>query len=94
LVYSALHKPRNIISAAYSQDNRKTVRELVDAPGHFYSVGRLDVDGEGLILLTYDGDLTNRLTHPRYMHDPSQKVLASYKVRVASQRRFSKHLHN
>jgi 16S rRNA U516 pseudouridylate synthase RsuA-like enzyme len=69
--YIAVHKPRNVISAATPQDNRKTVRELVDLTGHLYPVGRLDVDSEGLILLTNDGELTNRLTHPRYGHDLS-----------------------
>lgn len=75
--YIAVHKPRNIISAASPQDNRKTVRELVDEPGHLYPVGRLDVDSEGLILLTNDGDLTNRLTHPRYGHQKEYKVLVA-----------------
>ena len=77
LVYIALHKPRNVISAASPHDNRKTVRELVDEPGHFYPVGRLDVDSEGLILLTNDGELTNRLTHPRFMHEKEYKVLVA-----------------
>jgi 23S rRNA pseudouridine2605 synthase len=75
LVYIAVNKPRNVISAASPQDNRKTVRDLVDVPGHLYPVGRLDVDSEGLILLTNDGELTNRLTHPKYEHDLSYKVL-------------------
>ncbi len=69
LVYIAVNKPRNVISAASSTDKRKTVRDLVDVPGHIYPVGRLDVDSEGLILLTNDGDLTYRLTHPRFQHE-------------------------
>jgi len=69
LKYIALNKPRNVISAALPQDDRKTVRDLIDEPGTLYPVGRLDVDSEGLILLTNDGDLTNRLTHPRYQHE-------------------------
>ena len=77
LKYIALHKPRNVISAASPQDNRKTVRDLVEEPGHIYPVGRLDVDSEGLILLTNDGELTNRLTHPRYMHEKEYKVLVA-----------------
>jgi 23S rRNA pseudouridine2605 synthase len=75
--YIAVHKPRNVISAASPQDNRKTVRDLVDEPGHIYPVGRLDVDSEGLILLTNDGELTNRLTHPRFMHEKEYKVLVA-----------------
>ncbi len=77
LKYIALHKPRNVISAASPQDNRKAVRDLVDEPGHLYPVGRLDVDSEGLILLTNDGELTNRLTHPRYMNEKEYKVLVA-----------------
>ncbi len=77
LVYIAVNKPRNVISAASPQDSRKTVRDLVDVPGHIYPVGRLDVDSEGLILLTNDGDLTNRLTHPRYMHEKEYRVLVA-----------------
>ena len=59
------------------QDNRKTVRDLVDVPGHIYPVGRLDVDSEGLILLTNDGELTNRLTHPRFMHEKEYRILVA-----------------
>jgi len=77
LKYIAVHKPRNIISAASPQDNRKTVRDLVDEPGRLYPVGRLDVDSEGLILLTNDGELTQRLTHPRYGHEKEYKVLVA-----------------
>ena len=77
LKYIALHKPRNVISAASPQDNRKTVRDLVDEPGSLYPVGRLDVDSEGLILLTNDGELTNRLTHPKFQHEKEYKVLVA-----------------
>jgi 23S rRNA pseudouridine2605 synthase len=51
------------------------VRDLVDDTERLYPVGRLDVDSEGLILLTNDGDLTNRLTHPRYGHQKEYRVL-------------------
>ena len=77
LKYIAVNKPRNVISAASPQDNRKTVRDLVDEPGHLYPVGRLDVDSEGLILLTNDGELTNRLTHPRFMHEKEYRILVA-----------------
>ena len=75
--YIAVNKPRNVISAASPQDNRKTVRDLVDEPGHLYPVGRLDVDSEGLILLTNDGELTNKLTHPKYDHEKEYDVLVA-----------------
>jgi len=76
-VYIALHKPRNILSTVSPEpgDNRKTIRDLVDAPERVYPVGRLDFDSEGLILMTNDGDLANRLTHPRYGHEKEYKVL-------------------
>ena len=76
-VYIALHKPRGVISAAHSPDRRRTVRDLIPIPGHLYPVGRLDVDSEGLILLTNDGELANRLTHPRYGHEKEYKVLVA-----------------
>lgn len=77
LIYIALYKPRGIVSAVSSQDQRRTVTNLVDIPERVYPVGRLDVDSEGLILLTNDGELTNRLTHPRYNHEKEYKVLVA-----------------
>jgi len=64
-------------SAASSPEGRQTVRDLVNDPGRLYPVGRLDADSEGLILLTNDGELTNRLTHPRYGHQKEYKVLVA-----------------
>ncbi len=77
LTYIALYKPRNVLSTVEKEkdDERKTVRELVDAAGHLYPVGRLDYESEGLVLMTNDGDLTNRLTHPRYGHEKEYRVL-------------------
>jgi 23S rRNA pseudouridine2605 synthase len=77
LIYVALYKPRNVLSTVEGErgDDRQTVRELVDAPGHLYPVGRLDFESEGLVLMTNDGDLTNRLTHPKYGHSKEYKVL-------------------
>ncbi|MFZ5818440.1 MAG: pseudouridine synthase [Chloroflexota bacterium] len=75
--YVALHKPRNVLSTVEVEpgDNRKTVRDLVELPERLYPVGRLDFDSEGLILMTNDGDLANRLTHPRYGHEKEYRVL-------------------
>jgi len=74
-VYIALHKPREVLSDVDPKDDRTTVRDLVKVSGHLFSVGRLDYDSEGLILLTNDGDLANKLTHPRYGHEKEYKVL-------------------
>lgn len=67
--YVALHKPTGVLSDEGDGSGRlPTVRGLVPLPGHLYPVGRLDLRSEGLILLTDDGNLTQRLTHPKYEH--------------------------
>jgi 23S rRNA pseudouridine2605 synthase len=66
-VVYAVNKPLGVLSTARDTHERPTVVELVPARGlRLYPVGRLDVDSSGLILLTNDGELANRLTHPRY----------------------------
>jgi 23S rRNA pseudouridine2605 synthase len=75
LMYILLNKPRGVLSTVHTPDSRTTVRDLVPIPGTLYPVGRLDVDSEGLILLTNDGELTNILTHPRYGHEKEYRVL-------------------
>lgn len=61
-----LNKPIGVISTADDPQGRPTVVELVAAEERLYPIGRLDADSEGLILLTNDGGLTQRLTHPSY----------------------------
>ncbi len=75
LIYIALNKPTGVLSEVNENEPRKTVRDLVPVPGHLFIVGRLDMDSEGLIILTNDGDLANRLTHPRYGHEKEYRVL-------------------
>jgi len=66
-VVYAVNKPVGVVSTASDTHGRRTVVELVDAGGlRLYPVGRLDADSSGLILLTNDGELANRLTHPRF----------------------------
>lgn len=74
-VYIALNKPRNVLSDSDPDDPRPCVRDLIPVQGHLFTVGRLDFESEGLILMTNDGDLANRLTHPRYGHEKEYKVL-------------------
>ncbi|HWX52377.1 MAG TPA: pseudouridine synthase [Solirubrobacteraceae bacterium] len=77
-VVYALNKPPGVLSTARDTHGRKTVTELVEESGaRLYPVGRLDADSAGLILLTNDGELANRLTHPRY------EVPKTYRVKVA-----------
>jgi 23S rRNA pseudouridine2605 synthase len=75
LRYVMLHKPRGVVSSLNAQGQRQTVRDLVNVEGRLYPVGRLDVDSEGLILLTNDGELTDYLTHPRYESEKEYRVL-------------------
>ena len=65
-VYYLLHKPYNVITTAKDTHDRVTVVELVPEEPRVHPVGRLDLDSEGLIILTNDGDLTHRLTHPSF----------------------------
>jgi 23S rRNA pseudouridine2605 synthase len=62
----ALNKPTGVVSTAREPGRRRAVTDLVDSERRLYPVGRLDADSTGLILLTNDGELANRLTHPRY----------------------------
>jgi 23S rRNA pseudouridine2605 synthase len=73
-VYVMLNKPRNVISAMRDRRGRRALSDLVSLPRRLYPVGRLDLDSEGLILLTDDGELANLLTHPRYEHEKEYRV--------------------
>src|SRR5271166_4097663 len=77
-VLYAVHKPTGVVSTAHDTHGRPTVVELAPASGlRLYPVGRLDADSSGLILLTNDGELANRLTHPSF------EVPRTYLARVA-----------
>lgn len=73
----AVNKPAGVVSTAREPGRRPAITELVDSEQRLYPVGRLDADTTGLILLTNDGELANRLTHPRY------GVPKTYRVRLA-----------
>ena len=63
-VYIILNKPRGYVTTVSDEKGRRTVLDLLDCEARVYPVGRLDMDSEGLLLLTNDGALTNRLLHP------------------------------
>ena len=76
--YIMLNKPRGYVTTLSDEKGRKTVAQLTaDCPARVWPVGRLDMDSEGLLLLTDDGALTHRLTHP------SHEVEKEYRVRVS-----------
>lgn len=67
LVYLALNKPRGVLSTMSDPDGRPTVGDYVaERPERLFHVGRLDADSEGLLLMTNDGELAHRLTHPSF----------------------------
>jgi 23S rRNA pseudouridine2605 synthase len=77
-VLYALHKPVGVLSTARDTHGRRTVLDLLPAGAlRLYPVGRLDADSSGLILLSNDGELANRLTHPRF------EVPKTYRARIA-----------
>jgi 23S rRNA pseudouridine2605 synthase len=77
-VVYALNKPGGVVSTASDPQRRPTVVSLIASELRLYPVGRLDIDTTGLILLTNDGELANRLTHPRF------EVEKTYRVQVAN----------
>jgi 23S rRNA pseudouridine2605 synthase len=74
LAYLLLHKPRGVISTASDPEGRRTVVDLVPPEPRVVPVGRLDADSEGLLLLTNDGVLAHRLTHPSFGVDKEYLV--------------------
>jgi 23S rRNA pseudouridine2605 synthase len=74
-VYMAVHKPKGVLSDDDPKDTRPGVLSLVPAVGHFFVVGRLDLNSEGLVLITNDGDMAFHLTHPRFGHEKEYRVL-------------------
>ena len=78
LVYFAVHKPTGVVCTARDPSGRTRVTDLLPPDvGRVFNVGRLDLDSEGLILVTNDGELANKLTHPRH------GVEKTYEVQVA-----------
>lgn len=78
-VYLILNKPRDVLTTASDDRGRRTVVDLVDVPERVYPVGRLDLKSEGLVLLTNDGELAEKLTHPRSHVEKEYLVLVSGK---------------
>ena len=66
MVYILLNKPAGVVTSAKDEKGRICVTDLVKCGTRVYPVGRLDLNSQGLILMTNDGELTNKLTHPRH----------------------------
>lgn len=82
LMYIVVNKPKGVLSTNESppDDSRPAIRELIEAPGHLFTIGRLDADSEGLMVLTNDGKLANKVSHPRFEHTKTYKVTVKGKV--------------
>ena len=80
--YVILNKPRGVLSTAHDHRGRRTVVDLLPAKwrrARLYPVGRLDLDSDGLILMTNHGELAHRLMHPRFRHEREYRVTVSAK---------------
>ena len=88
--YLMLHKPRGYVTTLSDERGRKTVADLVaDAGVRVYPVGRLDMDSEGLLLFTNDGEFANRMTHPKQELDKVYEVWVN-RYTPGAQRELSK----
>lgn len=76
-IYIAINKPRGVLSSTANIQGLQNITDLVPNGKGLHPVGRLDLDSEGLILLTNDGDMSNKLTHPRYQHEKEYRVLVA-----------------
>ena len=77
-VYILLHKPRGYVTTLSDEKGRKNAAQLVaDCRTRVYPVGRLDMDSEGLLLFTNDGDFANRLMHPKHQVEKTYRVTVS-----------------
>ena len=88
-VYIVLNKPRGYVSSC-SQPGDKTVMDLIKIPQRIYPVGRLDKDSTGLLILTNDGSLHHRLSHPSFDHEKEYDVTVSKPITDGALKNISK----
>jgi 23S rRNA pseudouridine2605 synthase/23S rRNA pseudouridine2604 synthase len=90
-IYIALNKPRGYVSSCH-QPNEKIVLDLLDISERVYPVGRLDKDSSGLLLLTNDGRLHHRLSHPSFNHEKEYEVTVDKPLPGGALRKLAKGL--
>jgi 23S rRNA pseudouridine2605 synthase/23S rRNA pseudouridine2604 synthase len=79
LIYLAVNKPLGVVTSC-SHPGERVVTDLVDVPERIYPVGRLDKDSNGLLLLTNDGALHHRLSHPSFDHEKEYLVTVAHSI--------------
>lgn len=80
-VYIKLNKPKGYACTTADEKGRKTIYELIDTDERLFSIGRLDYDTEGLILLTNDGDFANKVAHPKYAIEKEYRVTVEGQIK-------------
>lgn len=80
-VYIKLNKPKGYACTAQDEKGRKTIYDLIDSEERLFSIGRLDYDTEGLILLTNDGDFANKVAHPKFNIDKEYRVTVEGEIK-------------
>jgi 23S rRNA pseudouridine2605 synthase len=86
-IYILLNKPAGYITSTSDEKNRPTVMDLVNIKKRIYPVGRLDYDTEGLLLLTNDGELANKLMHPKHEVNKTYIVKANKPIDEKQEKR-------
>ncbi len=82
LVTIMLYKPKGVVSTSDDPQGRKTVQDFVrDIPARLYNIGRLDINSEGLLLMTNDGELAHRMTHPKFSVDKTYYAICDGTLR-------------
>jgi len=96
LIYLIMNKPKDVLSTTSDERGRRTVAGMLPEKYRrfrLYPVGRLDKDSTGIILLTNDGELTNKLTHPRYEHEKEYLVQINSSIKPDERKKLEKGLH-
>lgn len=90
--YYKLNKPLGYISSNYDPYNKKDLNDLIEIEGRFFCAGRLDKDSHGLMLITNDGKITNKIIHPSKEIDKTYLVRVDKKLSKIQEEKFSKSL--